>query len=1191
MGRGTSVYVSIVIPAHDAGDTLERTIAALQAQSLPTWEAIVVDDASRDDTAAVAARIATADPRVRLLRTEAGCAGVARTPGIAAARHDWLLFLDADDTIHPTLLERLAAVVEADPSVDLVACGWCRIAPDGRVLDEHPGELPADVFASFARTCVFPIHGCLVRRRRVEQVGGFDPALVTCEDWDLWQRLARTGARFAAVPDVLAYYHVRVTSRSFDAWQLLRDGLVVVGRGHGADSRLPDAPMPMAAGVPAAQAPAAKLFLVTWCAGLVIGRGEDARPLLAAVHDCRDPDVDPAGLAASLFEAATLPTCAPPAALWPRIASGAAAYLAALEAHVGSPGLALLARRHLERLIVDAAPGEWPMAVGSTQAVRVEVTAPVEDVVVPPGIERVVCAVLHDGAPLGTIELPAVDGRLTAYVLRDAIAAELAWPLLERTFAASVYPALQIEGSSIRRGGVELASGLAGGDAEIRAAMHGAVGWTVFLQELWGRPAWPFAAFYDAATPDEEAPSRAPDDGWLVVELSGVLPRIDAAGASLDVVPTVGGVPLGRLAVPTDQGRVTPQALRAAVTNAAGIELCRIAAREALVGKPIDPRTPLRARLAAAAESLAEADAGRIEQPALAPTWRGALARAAAGGGGSSTVIGRSPHPSLVASGARRAVLPAAAASTLVDLARASGAPVVDVEGGTGSPRVVYAPDLVWRNGTGAPAQPTLASPSDVRLYDRAHFEALYAREEDPWRYVTPYEETKYALTLGLLPPGRITRALEVGCAEGHFTVQLAPRVGRLLAADISAIAVERAARRCRTLANVETACLDVVRDPLPGRFDLVVASEILYYLGTTERLRAVARKLYDALATGGHLLTAHPHFLVDDPEQAGFDWQLPFGAKAIGEALAATGLRLVHELRTAPYRIQLFRRDSWLRMRWRPPAIVTERPDVRPPAVEIAGPFHRAGGAARAPVTDAARATTRLPILMYHRVAPRGAAALGRYRVTPEAFAEQMAFLADSGWYTVPLEAWRTAVERRQPLPGRAVVITFDDGYTDVAEYAWPVLRRHGLAATTFLVADEIGGSNGWDRTYGESLPLMDLATIRRLRDEGMTFGSHSRRHAKLTALGTAAIVDEVAGSRLRLATALEAEVDAIAYPYGLHDAVVRHLAGASGYLFGLSTDDGLATFDDPLLALPRIEVMGQDTLETFVRRLDPKP
>ena len=99
---------------------------------------------------------------------------------------------------------------------------------------------------------------------------------------DLWQRLARTGARFAAVPDVLAYYHVRVTSRSFDAWQLLRDGLVVVERGHGADPRLPDAPMPMAAGVPAAQAPAAKLFLVTWCAGLVIGRGEDARPLLAA---------------------------------------------------------------------------------------------------------------------------------------------------------------------------------------------------------------------------------------------------------------------------------------------------------------------------------------------------------------------------------------------------------------------------------------------------------------------------------------------------------------------------------------------------------------------------------------------------------------------------------------------------------------------------------------------------------------------------------------------------------------------------------------------------------------------------------------------------------------------------------------------------------------------------------------------
>ena len=82
-------------------------------------------------------------------------------------------------------------------------------------------------------------------------------------------------------------------------------------------------------------------------------------------------------------------------------------------------------------------------------------------------------------------------------------------------------------------------------------------------------------------------------------------------------------------------------------------------------------------------------------------------------------------------------------------------------------------------------------------VWDRARWESLFAAP-DPWGYSSAYEQTKYEHTLELLPEGPIGRALELACAEGHFTVQLAPRVGTLVAADIAAKALERAADALR---------------------------------------------------------------------------------------------------------------------------------------------------------------------------------------------------------------------------------------------------------------------------------------------------------------------------------------------------------------------------------------------------------
>ena len=230
---------------------------------------------------------------------------------------------------------------------------------------------------------------------------------------------------------------------------------------------------------------------------------------------------------------------------------------------------------------------------------------------------------------------------------------------------------------------------------------------------------------------------------------------------------------------------------------------------------------------------------------------------------------------------------------------------------------------------------------------------------------------------------------------------------------------------------------------------------------------------------------------------------------------------------------------------------------------------------------------TDRLPILMYHRIAPTGAASLARYRVTPEAFEGQLRYLHGAGYYSVSLEDWRLAMRNKEPLPGRAVMLTFDDGFMDFMIHAWPLLRLYGFSAIVFLVAEEIGGTNRWDRVHGEEVPLLGWKQIRHLRDEGIEFGSHSASHRPLTALSPTEIVREGARSRAILERGLGLPVRSFAYPHGAENQVTRHLIGACGYIFGISCQPGFSGFSDPLLALPRIEVAGSDTLEEFVIKL----
>jgi len=223
--------ISVVVPARDAADTLGETLASLEAQRHADWEAIVVDDGSRDTTAEVAGRVAAAEPRARLAAEPAAGLAAARDAGLAAAARPWVLFLDADDVVTPDHLADLARAVAAEPAAGVACSGWARLGPGGAVWPQPAVRRRGDLFDALAVRSLFPVHRALVRRDLVAEVGGFDRDLPALEDWDLWQRVARTGARFVPGGAAGALYRVRPGAMSHDPERMLAGGLRVLARG------------------------------------------------------------------------------------------------------------------------------------------------------------------------------------------------------------------------------------------------------------------------------------------------------------------------------------------------------------------------------------------------------------------------------------------------------------------------------------------------------------------------------------------------------------------------------------------------------------------------------------------------------------------------------------------------------------------------------------------------------------------------------------------------------------------------------------------------------------------------------------------------------------------------------------------------------------------------------------------------
>ncbi len=228
------------------------------------------------------------------------------------------------------------------------------------------------------------------------------------------------------------------------------------------------------------------------------------------------------------------------------------------------------------------------------------------------------------------------------------------------------------------------------------------------------------------------------------------------------------------------------------------------------------------------------------------------------------------------------------------------------------------------------------------------------------------------------------------------------------------------------------------------------------------------------------------------------------------------------------------------------------------------------------------------VPILLYHSVTRAGAAQGDLYTVTTRRFAQQLALLKLLGYQVVPLDAlvarWDAA---RLPSP-RSVAITFDDGYRDNLDDAWPLLRRFAYPATIFVVSGMVGGRSVWDAgNVAGTRPLLDWEQLRRLDREGFRVAAHSVSHADLTVLDAEAVAGEIEGSRRDLEDRLGHSVELFAYPYGLVNGTLQAQAAQAGYKAALSVESGLNTLRTPRFVLRRIQMRGDDNLFMFLLKL----
>jgi len=230
--------VTVVVPMHNGVRWLEQAVGSIRSQRMGDWEAVLVDDASTDDTYALARELAAGDPaRIRVLRLERNVGvAAARAAAIDASRAELVALLDQDDLLEPDFLGRCVALydggVAAGRRVGIVACNpWIVDADgtrDGTFAERYGWTDDIGYDDMIARNCICA--RALFSREAYTRAGGFAGQTQPSDDYDLWLRMLELGYEVVTTRETLASYRLHEHATSRDNARMAEATLLVHGR-------------------------------------------------------------------------------------------------------------------------------------------------------------------------------------------------------------------------------------------------------------------------------------------------------------------------------------------------------------------------------------------------------------------------------------------------------------------------------------------------------------------------------------------------------------------------------------------------------------------------------------------------------------------------------------------------------------------------------------------------------------------------------------------------------------------------------------------------------------------------------------------------------------------------------------------------------------------------------------------------
>lgn len=222
----------------------------------------------------------------------------------------------------------------------------------------------------------------------------------------------------------------------------------------------------------------------------------------------------------------------------------------------------------------------------------------------------------------------------------------------------------------------------------------------------------------------------------------------------------------------------------------------------------------------------------------------------------------------------------------------------------------------------------------------------------------------------------------------------------------------------------------------------------------------------------------------------------------------------------------------------------------------------HRSSNAANKAVkyTDIDPAKAKIPVLMYHSINENSTNSL---IIKPEEFAAEMKWLNDQGYTPLSLDELYGILTTGKNCPDKPVVITFDDGYRDNYDNAYPILKKYGFKATIFVITK-----------YIDQPDCLTTENIKEMFNNNIDFESHTDTHSELSTLNYAAQLKELVTSRYKLSALLGKGTEYLCYPSGKYNNDTIKADAEAGYKMSFTTKPGFANKSYGLETIPRIRM-----------------